>query len=1718
MSLFFISGREAQQTITDALSAPTTAPPPPQRNALLDGASMLPIAGPVVDAVRAMNLDLQESLNAVRRGVDTGMAGTFRLAGTFANLPNNALSDNIDFSNQDQRRTALSQWFEDAANDLMRLRATLVPTRQLSESQKIISGVAETLTPAIIGGGAAGPGGAAFALGSSSYERTRADLEAQGVDSVTAQNAGIQDALQMSALAAVPGAAGSSRWLRAVTGGTFNVGIGAGMRYNTARLLRERGHPELARQYRWADTHQAAIDAIVGAAFGAVHGGEHPPERVVQAALDVQDNIQRQTAFGVPTTPEAARWGSEALTRMEEQAANDEPIDPGEVPEGVDFVPLEQFQGLTPEQHLDEARQLGNDGEYGDALAHAYLAQLGGADGAAEVVRMLRQDASPEDQANIMARVAELRREADPVHEAFAQAIEDDPRLSPSEKADARAEVDARLAERNLPTLDSEEGRMLYSRNERGSERFWDDRLTAGENKAVEMRRNGFSNAEIADEMDSSANAIAVLLNKAKNKGVQFDRARMGRPASVRDEVVRLSQRQADGSTLSLNQIVARLHSMGFERTDYATVRELRRQARIKGHVLPVRVIGRYAYKPKSRGTGAEGNPPITSEQGANQEGTKYSRTERGGASTVEDLQAVASEFMGADWNALADAGHVQIVQSAADVPTGPRGLPGNVAAVHMRDSRTTYFIADKIRPERMRALILHEIGVHHGMEDLVGKRGMNALFRQLDLMYADKHPEVVRARDMAERYAARPDDVPEETLAYLIENNADLPIVTRTLSAVRQWLIKTFGTTFGMRLTLDDIRGLAITALRRNAERARREASPEPYVLDASPAYSQQGNDGGRSLSRPQNEFDTPFFTPSRTAPSRPAEPMAEMDWLQGQLRQFRQQQEWMEQAATRQARFGWQPGDRLSSVQLWDRAEALWRAGNDIERRMDVLRAQQGIPTRLDEAFDEARQDAADGVMPPEMMSLPRRGTVIREDGSVGPLPLQSAHNVGQSSAENLNSAGHALDMSEPARMARARAQGFDVDGEWYHGTQLHDGADIESFDLSRVGQGKGTDAERAIWFSDEPANVRPYAKTSIYSNAAVYPVYVRGRMLRFDAEGRTYDWSGWVTDTLEKARADGYDGVIFQNMHEPIAGGGDQLAVFDPRNVRSKFANFAPGTENSALLNPPDPAAKQGNSTNHDFPKFSVNGRDEENLLRGTRDPIESPDYQARLAALRGEDRQAAREPRDVGSVRANLKASEGRTGGGAENVSAPEGQTRAELGAVTGVSGIHLETKKVASRATYFGKYRATIDTPEGAPAGADALLRGQKTGVDFDLIDGSDPKETRLPGVHIRLTGLADEARGKGVGVWLYRQIVDWADRQGLPVYSDFSISPEAQNIYPALERRGYRVEQIAPFARDVDGGIVNVDFKPIFRISRTGAEDHYESAPPPREDYQIDGPTLRERIQVVEEARAREEAYHALSPAEQAIADDPKMLFSVNRPEDGKSERISARDLLARTEEDKTQAAEMSKAFEAAARCAARNAATQVLRSVPTAASFVTLRATAAAALPSADAAIGQVLGLSAAIPLGITGAPVILNASRRASAPGSYLDQLEQSTLPLSQQRAPSGSNDERFPVANPGDTLDAGPSPQERQAVARSYGASPAEARQYAQGEINSDAPPLVNYGPPDEQTGILPGPNVDVHVAPAENPHPAPAEDTGAEAARLLTEFLQSGKPRQ
>lgn len=1968
MSDFFISDRNAQQSIITTEFNPE--PPEAQRGGYLSGAvaAVSPAAGAFYAVTDALDINWGEIGRASGRSLAQFAGGVADLGTNILNIPNNALeTPDYLIRGNDAQRAATRRLTDpnfnartDASQAAAQLRDYMRSTQApgaifardpapQSEATQLLSGLAEVMTPALLAG-PLGAGGPATALAFSTEERTYLDMIDRGVREEVARGAALQDAAFMSAMGVAPIAFGgtgrtfATRLLqRGATGAVINLAFGAAMRGNMNVYLTEQGYPEIAREYQYIDTRAMLIDGIMGAVFGGVFGRSLPPSaephvtpmtgRIVldaaeeapqqlpqdadgyfeearqygtdqqlpeayayaliardlghpeadgllalieeeasatdmeqgraiatdiiesnlseglrengygSAALIEAGRINDETAFGIPENPGSRRWQSEALDRMESQVARDEPIDPGPVPEDVGFVDLHDVEMMAAEieyaaRAIDGAPQgitdwvrrqgevrddrgrviqrggirddrgdvagsagdgrrgfaslLSNTGRSIDDLAlsaweQGYFPGHAERPTVREFIDALDQDSRDPGSVNNDADAAwqarnardiirhyeqrgidvSLRGEAlrDEVRRISAEGLWEDAMRAFEEEAlaarlDETAAEIARLREERGDVLGPREDGALFSVGRRGGERrsdgFYDERLSPQQNKAVEMARNNYSNAEIADEMDISSAQVGVLLSQAKSRvsGLEIPPSRRGAPSG-----------QKNGNpTATIEEIVSlynRLARHGYRNAPGRAVLGRRNLNTVVAERLGVSVNSvtkrLSTYRADLEAGRTQGEP-------------LYSYGDGEGFSTVAELEARAAEELGADLGALMRSGKAELVETASALPFA---VPAEAQAVHYKGK--SYFIADRISLEEIVPKILHEVGYHEGMEGLVGAKGVAEINRQIARMYAENHPLVREAVDfalqasaidnlnleagayVAERaQRAREGSLrklsPEEqrgALAYLIELRPDMPLVQRILSRIRQWLIKTFGSTFGMRLTVDDLRALALTSLRRVAEQARRDGAPEGVTeVLAAPRYS------------------------------------------------------------------------------------------------------------------------AADGP------------------------------DAGQSGA------------GQQAYVQQLRDQGFDVDGEWYHGTQLEDGTEITQFDVSRAGQGKGTAEERAIWLADSGPNARPYAKTSLYRNAAIYPVYVRGRMMRFDAEGRTYDWSGWVTETLERARSEGYDGVVFENMREPLSGGGDQLAVFDPANIAFKYgranapdggmplarswrtepawreqngvvelfhaspseiSEFRPNTffsttadyaeemfgnvpgqrvyraeaqirrpydvtdaereaferADSALLErarsqgydavrmeddlggyeviplnavrlapdapnagsggdfpmfsfggrrartadkgalaeaqrrlargddaesvrqetgwfqgefdgqwrfelddsqarwvkPPKGAGRLADFLQHEalfraypelrslrvefdrelgggssgqaenrnnsrrvlrirlapnesreqlllsltheiqhgiqtiegfangearwgqsnkmywdqahereardvemrmamtpeqrqqtppsptrlvenilqehesrkvytsardaviaylgareFPLFSrgARGQNAENLVGAKRDPIESQDYQQRLRALResdgGQGRTGEAEGSRTGSVR----------GVAGEPAVRGDGKlSAAALQEVLAVSGIHISTKQAGAGASDFGAYTAVIDTPFASEA--DAVLQaargadGGPTLIDFDLIDGSNPKDTRLPGVHIRLSRLNDGAKGVKAGVWFYRHMIEWADRQGLPVYSDsLSVSKEAQNVYDALARRGYDVERLGRPKRSSDGSLLSTDGTPVYRVSRRGEIDEpLTGAPLPRNDYEVDGPTLRERQQVIDEQRAREDAYNKLSPVEQVLVDEPDMplMTDIAPPmlfSRGPKRRYTARQAMEDARLEAERAAEMRKGFEAAARCAARHGAAQASR-----ASVITAGVIAQSTPASM---LGQTLGLVASIPVGVTIAPLL--------------------------------------------------------------------------------------------------------------------------------------------
>ena len=151
--------------------------------------------------------------------------------------------------------------------------------------------------------------------------------------------------------------------------------------------------------------------------------------------------------------------------------------------------------------------------------------------------------------------------------------------------------------------------------------------------------------------------------------------------------------------------------------------------------------------------------------------------------------------------------------------------------------------------------------------------------------------------------------------------------------------------------------------------------------------------------------------------------------------------------------------------------------------------------------------------------------------------------------------------LPMDETSREKRAQEQGFDTSRVLYHGTDKtgENEKGIENFIPSKRGRiGPG------VYFSPNSKYAERYISNTS-DTANVLPVHVRGKIAKISDIDSAFDES---RRHLSK-NGDQYSTEDWKNLaHEILKNRGfsgkevsDEVVIFDPKNVRSKFAKFDP-----------------------------------------------------------------------------------------------------------------------------------------------------------------------------------------------------------------------------------------------------------------------------------------------------------------------------------------------------------------------------------------------------------------------------------------------------------------------------------------------------------------------------------------------------------------------------
>lgn len=159
---------------------------------------------------------------------------------------------------------------------------------------------------------------------------------------------------------------------------------------------------------------------------------------------------------------------------------------------------------------------------------------------------------------------------------------------------------------------------------------------------------------------------------------------------------------------------------------------------------------------------------------------------------TRDQLRAEIDRIFGFQFaQNLIDSGAFRILQRERELPPHLIHPRGGIAGVYDDITDKTYLVADWVRPDMVKGMILHEVGVHYGLRKIMGERA-DDLFAQARALVEKGDPAAVAA------FAKVPPDtsaslVDEETLAYMVGDlaNRKMPLVQTVVSRIKGFLFE---------------------------------------------------------------------------------------------------------------------------------------------------------------------------------------------------------------------------------------------------------------------------------------------------------------------------------------------------------------------------------------------------------------------------------------------------------------------------------------------------------------------------------------------------------------------------------------------------------------------------------------------------------------------------------------------------------------------------------------------------------------------------------------------------------------------------------------------------------------------------------------------------------------------------------------------------------------
>jgi hypothetical protein len=151
----------------------------------------------------------------------------------------------------------------------------------------------------------------------------------------------------------------------------------------------------------------------------------------------------------------------------------------------------------------------------------------------------------------------------------------------------------------------------------------------------------------------------------------------------------------------------------------------------------------------------------------------------------------------------------------------------------------TVELFHDRLDAATAPGVLMHEVGMHYGMEKMLGEQRYAELLK--DIAKMRQRPEVAKAwqavKDNYDLKEGSPEFV-SEVAAHLVETAPDRPIVRRMLDGPRAYLYSNFGVNVG-RMDPGLVQALAVGALRKSA--GVEAVSPNPTALATAGAREQE-------------------------------------------------------------------------------------------------------------------------------------------------------------------------------------------------------------------------------------------------------------------------------------------------------------------------------------------------------------------------------------------------------------------------------------------------------------------------------------------------------------------------------------------------------------------------------------------------------------------------------------------------------------------------------------------------------------------------------------------------------------------------------------------------------------------------------------------------------------------------------------------------------------